>query len=208
MNYQLKLEEIIDSLDGVKTLLLHACCAPCSSYVLEYLSQYFKMTVLFYNPNIDETKEYKKRADELKRLINTAKYKNKVDVIIKEHDPSIFYETVQGLENEIEGGKRCFKCYRLRLEETARFAKENNFDFFTTTLSISPYKNSKKLNEIGEDLEKEYGVRYLYADFKKKNGYKRSIELSKKYSLYRQNFCGCKFSKGVLQYRLPKEGKI
>ena len=198
MNYQLKLEEIIDSLDGVKTLLLHACCAPCSSYVLEYLSNYFKITILYYNPNIDDKDEYIKRAEELKRLVNTVNYKNEVSVIVPVHDSSVFYKTVIGLENEPEGGSRCFKCYRLRLEEAAKYAKENNFDFFTTTLSISPYKNSKKLNEIGEDLEKEYNVRYLYADFKKKDGYKRSIELSKKYSLYRQNFCGCKFSKAMI----------
>lgn len=198
INYQLKMEEIISSLDGVKKLLVHACCAPCSSYVLEYLSNYFEITVLFYNPNIDEKEEYEKRALELKRLVSTVNYKNKVDVVILDHDPSEFYQVVEGLENELEGGPRCFKCYRLRMEKAAKYAKENNFDYFTTTLSISPYKNSSKLNEIGSILEKEYGIKYLYSDFKKKNGYKRSIELSKKYSLYRQNFCGCKFSKVVL----------
>lgn len=198
INYQLKMEEIISSLDGVKKLLVHACCAPCSSYVLEYLSNYFEITVLFYNPNIDEKEEYDKRALELKRLVSTVNYKNKVDVVILDHDPSEFYQVVEGLENELEGGPRCFKCYRLRMEKAAKYAKENNFDYFTTTLSISPYKNSSKLNEIGSILEKEYGIKYLYSDFKKKNGYKRSIELSKKYSLYRQNFCGCKFSKVVL----------
>lgn len=198
INYQLKMEEIISSLDGVKKLLVHACCAPCSSYVLEYLSNYFEITVLFYNPNIDEKEEYEKRALELKRLVSTVNYKNKVDVVILDHDPSEFYQVVKGLENELEGGPRCFKCYRLRMEKAAKYAKENNFDYFTTTLSISPYKNSSKLNEIGSILEKEYGIKYLYSDFKKKNGYKRSIELSKKYSLYRQNFCGCKFSKVVL----------
>ena len=153
---------------------------------------------MFYNPNIDEKEEYDKRALELKRLVSTVNYKNKVDVVILDHDPSEFYQVVEGLENELEGGPRCFKCYRLRMEKAAKYAKENNFDYFTTTLSISPYKNSSKLNEIGSILEKEYGIKYLYSDFKKKNGYKRSIELSKKYSLYRQNFCGCKFSKVVL----------
>lgn len=208
MNYQLKLDEILNSLKGGETLLLHACCAPCSSYVLEYLSQYFSITVLFYNPNIDEYEEYYKRAEELKRLVSTVHYKNKVSVIIEKHNPEVFYETVKGFENEREGGARCFLCYRLRLEEACKYAKANNFDYFTTTLSISPYKNSNKLNEIGKSLEEEYGIKYLYADFKKRNGYKRSIELSKKYSLYRQNFCGCKFSKRMVQYCLPKEETI
>lgn len=201
INYQSKMEEILDKIIENKetpTLLLHSCCAPCSSYVLETLSNYFKITVLYYNPNIDSTDEFNKRANEQIRLINSAKYKNIVKYIICDHNTNEFYDSVVNLENEPEGGKRCFICYRLRLEKTAQIAKENKFDYFTTTLSISPYKNSLKLNEIGEDLEKQYNVKYLYADFKKKNGYKRSIELSKKYSLYRQNFCGCIFSQRVL----------
>lgn len=179
----------------VPTLLLHACCAPCSSYVLEYLSQYFDITVIFYNPNISTEQEYAHRAEELKRFIKEKNFKKTVQVIIEKYDSTEFYATVKGLENCAEGGNRCFKCYALRLEKTAKIAKESGFDYFTTTLSISPLKNAEKLNEIGGELEKKYEVSYLYSDFKKKNGYKRSIELSNEYNLYRQNFCGCEFSK-------------
>lgn len=195
INYQKKLEEIINNMDGRKTLLLHACCAPCSSYVLEYLTEYFDITLLYYNPNISMKEEYNKRIGEVKRLISEMPMKSQVKLIEGRYDPMEFFEMAKGMEDFPEGGERCFKCYRLRLEEAAKAAKEGGFDFFTTTLSISPHKNAEKLNEIGEVLEKEYGVKYLYADFKKREGYKRSIELSRIYGLYRQNYCGCVFSK-------------
>ena len=194
IDYQKKLDEILLTINEPKKLLLHSCCGPCSSYVLEYLSEYFDITILYYNPNISDINEFKKRLNEQKRLVKEMKFKNKVEVIEGKFEKEKFDEIVKGLEHEKEGGPRCFKCYRLRLEEAARFAKENNFDYFTTTLSISPYKNAAKLNEIGEDLEKEFNINYLYADFKKRNGYKRSIELSRIYNLYRQDFCGCIYS--------------
>lgn len=177
------------------SLLLHACCAPCSSYVLEYLSQYFEITVIFYNPNISSEQEYNHRALELERFVKEKDFFNPVKVVIEKYNSEEFYQMVKGMENCAEGGSRCFKCYALRLEKTAEKAKNSEFDYFTTTLSISPLKNAEKLNEIGGELEKKYGVKYLYSDFKKKNGYKRSIELSNEYNLYRQNFCGCEFSK-------------
>ncbi|MFQ9515300.1 MAG: epoxyqueuosine reductase QueH [Eubacterium sp.] len=198
INYQKELEKLIEKNQREKrtpTLLLHACCAPCSSYVLEYLSQYFYITVVFYNPNISTDEEYNHRAKELLRFIKEKKFANPVKAIIEDYIPEEFYRAVKGLEECKEGGNRCFQCYSLRLERAANVAKEKGFDYFTTTLSISPLKNSAKLNEIGKELEEKYGVKYLYSDFKKKNGYKRSIELSKEYNLYRQNFCGCEFSK-------------
>lgn len=197
-NYQRELDIIIENIKNqgtTPTLLLHACCAPCSSYCLEYLSQYFKITVLFYNPNIYPQNEYAHRVDEIKRLVSEMQFKNDVDFIEGRFDPDEFYCVVKGFENCKEGYERCFLCYRLRLEETAKLAKEMKFDYFTTTLSISPLKNAGKINEIGEELAKLYGVTHLPSDFKKKNGYKRSIELSKEYSLYRQNYCGCVFSR-------------
>lgn len=196
-NYQRELEQLISAIEPgrVPTLLLHACCAPCSSYCLEYLSQYFSITVLFYNPNISPETEYNKRVDEIRRLIDELPVKNKVSLIEGRYLPTEFYNSVKGLEDEPEGGKRCHVCYELRLREAAITAKELGFDYFTTTLSISPLKDAEKLNEIGKRLSDEYGVAYLYSDFKKKNGYKRSIELSREYKLYRQNFCGCVFSK-------------
>lgn len=199
INYQKKLDETISSLKGKKSLLLHACCAPCSSYVMEYLSEYFDISLLFYNPNIYPSEEYQKRLSEVKRLIGEMPLKAEVKIIEGRYEPSEFFEISKGLEQAEEGGERCFKCYRLRLEEAAREAKKGGFDFFTTTLSISPHKNAQKLNEIGEELEKQYGVKYLYADFKKKEGYKRSIELSRIYGLYRQNYCGCGFSRAVAE---------
>lgn len=201
INYQKKLDEIIDGMEGRKTLLLHGCCAPCSSYVLEYLSEYFDISLLFYNPNIYPSEEYQKRLKEVKRLIGEMPLKFEVKIIEGRYEPAEFFVMSKGLEKAEEGGERCFKCYRLRLEEAARAAKEGGFDFFTTTLSISPHKNAQKLNEIGEELEKQYGIKYLYADFKKKEGYKRSIELSRKYGLYRQNYCGCGFSKAAAESR-------
>ncbi|MBQ1432123.1 MAG: epoxyqueuosine reductase QueH [Ruminococcus sp.] len=198
INYQRKLDDLIRGLDpnaAPPKLLLHACCAPCSSYVLEYLSQYFEITVFYYNPNIYPPEEYAHRVSELQRLIDTMPMKNKVNLIERGYDPKEFYEAVRGLEDIPEGGERCFACYRLRLERTAQLALELGADYFTTTLSISPYKNSAKLNEISEELGEVYSLKALPADFKKKNGYKRSIELSAEYGLYRQDYCGCVFSK-------------
>ena len=198
INYQKELDKVIEMLqreDRVPKLLMHSCCAPCSSYCLEYLSQYFSITVLFYNPNISPETEYNKRVDEIRRLIDGLPVNNKVSLIEGRYLPSEFYNSVKGLEKEPEGGKRCHVCYELRLREAAITAKELGFDYFTTTLSISPLKDAEKLNEIGKKLSDEYGVAYLYSDFKKKNGYKRSIELSREYNLYRQNFCGCVFSR-------------
>lgn len=198
INYQKTLDNTISEIiqkQETPSLFLHSCCAPCSSYVLEYLSEYFKVTVYFYNPNIYPAEEYDKRTVELERFISQLKVKNPVSLIEGEYDTDKFYDIAKGFESEKEGGERCFKCYELRLREAARLAKDKGFDYFTTTLSISPYKNAEKLNKIGQALEKELGVKYLYSDFKKKNGYKRSIELSQQYGLYRQNYCGCVFSK-------------
>lgn len=202
INYQKELDKIIKTnvTKGVRpNLLLHACCAPCSSYVLEYLNSYFNITVDFYNPNISPAGEYEYRAEELKRLIDEMKPENEIKTIIEYYNPQEFYDIAGGLEDEPEGGKRCFRCYELRLERAAKVAKEKGFDYFTTTLSISPLKNAQKLNEIGKKLSDIYGVPYLFSDFKKKNGYKRSIELSKEYNLYRQNFCGCVYSKKLME---------
>ena len=198
VNYQKVLDEIINKNikeNNVPTLLLHSCCAPCSSYVLEYLSNYFKITILYYNPNISPIEEFNKRVEEQKRLISLLDTKYPVSFIEGNYDNDIYETAIRGLENEPERGKRCYVCYELRLGECAKLAKEKGYDYFSTTLSISPYKNSNWLNEIGSKLEKEYQVNYLYADFKKKNGYKRSIELSNIYHLYRQNYCGCIYSK-------------
>lgn len=194
-NYQMLLDKEISSLSGErKKLLLHACCAPCSSYTIEYLSEFFDITLLFYNPNISPESEYLFRAEELKRLVKELELSKSVDTVICNYDSTPFYEISRGLENQPEGSKRCFLCYSLRLEATAKYAKENNFDYFCTTLSISPYKNAEKLNQIGSELSEKYGIKYLYSDFKKRNGYKRSIELSKEYNLYRQDYCGCEYS--------------
>lgn len=205
MNYQLKTDEIIKANEGkTPTLLLHSCCAPCSSYVLEYLSNYFQITILFYNPNITLANEYEKRLAEIKRLVKDQPHKYQVKLIEGRYEPQEFLTMSKGLEDLPEGGERCFKCYRLRLEEAARFAQINGFDYFTTTLSISPHKNAAKLNEIGRELSDQYQVPYLYSDFKKKNGYKRSIELSHQYNLYRQDYCGCLYS----QLARAREKKI
>lgn len=195
INYQLECEHEIKLNEGrLPTLLLHGCCAPCSSYVLEYLTNYFDITMLYYNPNITPVQEYNKRVTELKRLIDQAPYPNPVRLIEGRYDSNEFFQIAEGLENLPEGGERCFRCYALRLEESARAAAAGGYEYFTTTLSVSPYKNAAKLNSIGADLSRKYGVKYLYSDFKKKNGYKRSIELSKQYGLYRQNYCGCIYS--------------
>lgn len=197
-NYQKELDKLIADISATGTvpkLLIHSCCAPCSSYVLEYLSNYFEITVLYYNPNIYPEDEYFKREAEQELFINKLPTKNKVTFMNAEFEPKQFYDAVKGLEQCAEGGERCRVCFRLRLERAARVAKEGGFDFFTTTLSISPLKKSDVLNEIGEQLADEYGVRHLPSDFKKKNGYKRSVELSKEYEIYRQDYCGCVFSK-------------
>lgn len=194
MNYDLEMENQIKNIPNKKKLLLHACCAPCSTAVLERISEYFDITIFFYNPNITEKEEYEKRLNEIENFVKNINNKN-IKVLRGKYNPKDFFDIAAGLENEKERGKRCYKCYELRLRETAKVAEELKFDFFTTTLSISPYKNSKWLNEIGERLNSEYTPTYLYADFKKKNGYKRSIELSQKYGLYRQDYCGCIYSK-------------
>ena len=196
VNYQIELDKVINSLNGFRpSLLLHVCCAPCSSYVLTYLSDYFDITVLYYNPNIAPYDEYLKRLNEEKRLIKELGLG--IKIMDCDYDSYEFYGMAKGLENEPEGGARCIKCYTMRLEKTAIFARKNNFDYFTTTLTISPLKDSQKLNRIGAFLEDKYGVKYLYSDFKKKEGYKTSIVLSRKYNLYRQNYCGCEYSKQV-----------
>lgn len=198
-NYQLELERELEKIKNsgrIPKLLLHACCAPCSSYVLEYLTEYFDITVFFYNPNITDPEEYQKRADELLRLISVMPKKNTVDSIICAHSSDSFYEITKGLEALPEGGVRCFGCYRERLEATASYMSEHGgFDYFATTLTVSPHKNAEKLNSIGAELEEKYKIRYLVSDFKKREGYKRSIELSREYGLYRQDFCGCEFSR-------------
>lgn len=197
MNYQLLLDDTLKEIinKGIKPkLLLHVCCAPCSSYVLEYLYKYFDITVFYYNPNISSIDEYNKRYNEEVRFVSEYPFDYKINVVNGNYDNYRFEEIIKGLENEKEGGSRCLKCYRLRLLESAKYAKENGFDYFTTTLTISPYKNSKVLNEIGDEISKEIGVKYLFSDFKKRDGYKRSIELSHKYNLYRQDYCGCIYS--------------
>ena len=196
VNYQKILDKFIKDLKvDVPKLLVHSCCAPCSSYVLEYLNKYFNITVLYYNPNIYPFEEYDYRKNEQKRLISEMKFENPVSFIDCDYDNDSFNKAVKGLESEPEGGKRCEKCFELRLNKTAEVAKENGFDYFVTTLSISPLKNAETLNRIGKEVGEKYGVKYLLSDFKKNNGYKRSIELSREYSLYRQNFCGCVYSK-------------
>lgn len=198
INYQVvldkKLKEI-SSQHNVPILLLHSCCAPCSSYVLEYLSEYFNIIILFYNPNIMPFDEYNLRLNEQKKLVSRLKTKNSVKVVEGEYDVNDFLEAVKGLEDEPEGGARCEKCFRLRLNEAAVFSRELGVDYFTTTLTVSPHKNSQLINAIGQGVSEKYGVEFLQSDFKKRNGYKRSIELSKQYNLYRQNYCGCIYSK-------------
>lgn len=216
-NYSKELDKLLQNTQNKgRRLFLHSCCAPCSSYVLEYLRSFFRITVFYYNPNITEAEEYWKRAAEQKRLIaamNRQPEKGKlscagleeeaekggeaypIEVVEGDYCRELFFESVRGLEQCREGGERCFVCYRLRLEETAKRAKEAGADYFTTTLTISPLKNAARINEIGEKLSEQYGVAFLPSDFKKKDGYKRSIELSKEYDLYRQDYCGCVFSK-------------
>ncbi len=197
-NYQKELDHIIDKIGAAggcaPTLFLHSCCAPCSSYVLEYLSDYFFITVFYYNPNIYPREEYAMRVREQQEFIGRFPARHPVSFVEGAYDTARFYGTVKGFEGEKEGGARCFLCYEMRLREAGMLAKERGFDYFTTTLSISPLKNAEKLNEIGGRVGEELGVRYLYSDFKKKNGYKRSTELSREYGMYRQNYCGCVYS--------------
>lgn len=197
-NYQKELEVIIkqnENRSRVPRLFLHSCCGPCSSYVLEYLSQYFEITVFYYNPNISPKEEYEKRVQEQQRLIEQMPAVYPIHMEAGPYEPERFYEAAKGLEQEPEGGLRCERCFRLRLEETARRAAEGGFDYFTTTLTISPLKNADVLNQIGEIVSTLYPVKHLPSDFKKKNGYKRSVELSAEYGLYRQDYCGCEFSR-------------
>lgn len=197
INYQRVMEEQIRQYakgENVPRLLLHSCCGPCSSYCIQCLSEFFSVTVFYYNPNIYPPEEYALRAGEQERFIQEFPVKHPVSFVEGAYDCARFYETVRGMETLPEGGKRCFACYRLRLEETAAYAKAHRFDFFTTTLTISPLKDAQKLNELGAELGEKYNVRYLFSDFKKKDGYKRSTELSREYGMYRQNYCGCVFS--------------
>lgn len=211
-NYAKELDRILQSpANKGKVLFLHSCCAPCSSYALEYLRSFFRITVFYYNPNITEEPEYLHRVKEQKRLIGIfnsqlkktdgvlnegeSKEAYPIEIVEGDYDRELFFQSVKGLEKCPEGGERCFVCYELRLRESARRAKEMGADYFTTTLTISPLKNAAKINEIGEQLAEEFGISFLPSDFKKKNGYKRSVELSKEYDLYRQNYCGCVFSK-------------
>lgn len=195
INYQKKLDDILDTIDvnNKPKLLLHACCGPCSSYVVEYLSKYFNITIYYYNPNTYPELEYIRRLEELKKFISS--FNSSIRIIEENYIPNEFYENIKGLENLGEKSQRCYSCYKLRLDKSAKYAKDNNYDYFTTTLSISPYKNAEWINEIGIELEKKYNIKYLFSDFKKKNGYKRSLELSKIYKLYRQEYCGCVYSK-------------
>ncbi|HIV25118.1 MAG TPA: epoxyqueuosine reductase QueH [Candidatus Scatomonas pullistercoris] len=203
-NYQKELDKILEGISGegrTPSLLLHSCCAPCSSYVLEYLSRYFRITVFYYNPNIYPEEEYRHRVEEQKRLIGRMPLDHPVDFAEGPFNCGRFYEKVRGTEDIPEGGERCFRCYELRLREAGKKAAELHCDYFTTTLSISPLKNAEKLNEIGIRLGEEFQVPYLVSDFKKRDGYKRSIELSAEYGLYRQDYCGCVFSRKEAQER-------
>ena len=204
INYQAKLDELLLTLAArpeKPRLLLHACCAPCASYVLEYLADHFQITLFFYNPNIDPPEEYARRLAELTRFCQEAPFAKEVALYPAPYDPERFVALSQGLEDAPEGGPRCAKCFRLRLEQTAKVAKEQGFDYFTTTLSISPHKNAQLLNELGQELSERFGVCYLPSDFKKREGYKRSITLSQEYGLYRQDYCGCRFSKAEADRR-------
>ena len=192
MNYQKELEKLIESLEHKPTLLLHSCCAPCSSYVLEYLEPYFKITVLYYNPNIEPLEEYLKRKNEQINFIK--KVHPDINIYDVDYDNNKYHDVVFGLEHEKEGGCRCYKCYKLRMEKCASIAS-NEFEYFGTTLTVSPHKNATYVNEIGKELEKKYNSKFLMSDFKKNEGYKRSILLSKEYNLYRQDYCGCIYSK-------------
>lgn len=210
-NYVKELERLIQKLQQegkVPRLLLHACCAPCSSAVLEYLSQYFAITLLYYNPNIAPLEEYQKREAELRRLVSQMKFIHPVELLPCQYDGQAFVQAARGLEGEPEGGKRCEACFRLRLRYAAQEAARLRFDYYTTTLSISPMKNAPLLNQLGEEIGREFGVAHLPSDFKKKDGYKRSVQLSKEYDLYRQDYCGCAFSKAQRQREKEEREEI
>ena len=212
INYQLELEKIIKEIEkngDTPSLLLHSCCGPCSSYVLEYLSQYFLITIFYYNPNIYPSEEYWYRVDEQQKIIDITKAKNPIKMVTGAYDVERFYEMARGMEDMREGGQRCHKCYEMRLKEAAIFAKKEGYDYFTTTLSISPHKNSQVLNHIAKDLSDRIGVKNLPSDFKKKGGYKRSCEITREYGFYRQDYCGCVFSKREMEERnLSKEKRL
>lgn len=195
MNYQNKLYELVKTLDYRPRLLLHSCCGPCSTTCLDFLKDYFDVTVFYYNPNIEPIEEYLKRKEEQIRYINELKSDYKITFLDCDYENEIFTKKIKGLEEEKEGGARCAVCFRLRLEKTASKAKELTFDYFGTTLTVSPHKNSQVINCIGASLEEKYQIKYLYSDFKKQDGYKKSIEISKKYNLYRQDYCGCRYGR-------------
>lgn len=195
INYQNRLLDLVKTFDGKPKLLLHSCCGPCSTQVIDFLKDYFIITIYYYNPNIEPYEEYERRKKEEIRFINEYNSKNKIDIIDCDHDNDLFREMSKGLEEVPEGGARCIKCYWLRLDKTAMRAKELGYDYFATTLTVSPLKNSQKLNEIGKKLSEKYDIKYLFSDFKKKEGYKHSIEMARQYNLYRQDYCGCIFSK-------------
>jgi len=196
INYDKVLEKIINNLEYKPKLLLHSCCGPCSSYVITYLKDYFDITILYYNPNIEPLEEYEKRKQEQLKLIEKLNIKS-LTLMDVEYNNEVYRKYVKGHEKDMEGGHRCHLCYELRLDVTAKMAVDNNYDYFGTTLTVSPYKNAQILNNIGETLQEKYNIKWLYSDFKKKEGYKKSIELSKEYNLYRQDYCGCLFSKEV-----------
>lgn len=198
VNYQIEMERELKRIEaqGVRPrLLLHSCCAPCSSYVLELLNRHFDITVFYYNPNIAPEEEFRYRAEEQRRLIEQLPHEGEMTLKVGDYDADIFEALAKGMENEPEGGERCTRCFRLRLGKTAQMARDGGYDYFTTTLSISPLKDAQRLNTIGGELAQQYGVPYLFSDFKKKNGYRRSCELSQIYGLYRQDYCGCVYSK-------------
>ena len=203
INYQKEMEKIIENLDYKPKLLLHSCCAPCSSYVLEYLSNYFDIILFFYNPNINIAEEFEKRYLEQKRFVEEV-YGDKIEVIKGKYNPLEFLEAIKGYEKDGEGSERCTKCYELRIRESAKKALEVEADFFTTTLTISPLKNAEKLNSLGLEYEKAYRIKWLPSDFKKNNGYQNSIKLSREHDLYRQDYCGCSFSKAESLERRKK----
>ena len=194
MNYHNELLKIIEKLDYVPKLLLHSCCGPCSTTCIDFLTNYFDVTVLYYNPNIEPKEEYEKRKMEQIKFINNYNSVNKLDFLDCEYDNESFKKCANGLEEEKEGGARCHNCYYLRLNYTSKKAKELHYDYFATTLTVSPYKNSKVINEIGIQIESVNNIKYLVSDFKKKEGYKKSIEMAKEYNLYRQEYCGCSYS--------------
>lgn len=209
MNYNKVMEDIISKEtmnNNVPKLLLHSCCAPCSTHVIDLLAPYFDITIFYYNPNIEPYEEYDKRKQEEIRFLKEYKSKNKLDIIDCDYDNNKYHDVIKGLENVSEGGARCIKCYYLRLEKTVLTALDKGYDYFGTTLTVSPLKKSDKINEIGESLSNKYKIKYLYSDFKKKNGYLHSIELAKKYNLYRQDYCGCIYSKAERERK--KQTKI